>query len=257
MLSNLIHLPFVHTFSNLEWLTTTNINLEQGEGHHLIKVLRKRKGEHLILFDGRGGIREAVIVDDRLPVRVEMVSDAEKIERDPKIVLLQGLTNEVGVMDDVIRSATELGIDAFYPMLTERSEKMRWTAEKFSRKQKRWRQIALEACKQSKNPFLPDIHEISIFDTFIENIDIKVLCSLEKDVALPIEYFEDESVKTLLKRKDACVGLFIGPEGGFSSAEVQKIKSAGWTPLRLSNNVLRVATAVNVALGLVQHMVAS
>jgi 16S rRNA (uracil1498-N3)-methyltransferase len=118
-----------------------------------------------------------------------------------------------------------------------------------SKKADRWREIALEACKQCGNNWLPEIQSPQKTHDFLSTLpkhDLKLIASLQPD-AEPLKKIlgESGSLKSVL--------ILIGPEGDFTPAELGLAKSAGCLPLSLGPLVLRAETAAIYALSILHH----
>ena len=209
------------------------IVLEGGESHHVQTVLRGRLGDKLILLNGIGDIAEAEIIDlgnrKRSPV-ICKVTSVNHLENRKQDVCLYVALSKPKAMSQIIRQSVELGVSAIPLFVSERSD--RKAEEKLIEK---WLDTSIEACKQSINPYLPDIRPIVSFeDALKEAVFPAYLAALpETDRGRSTE--EDFSNE---------LGLWVGPEGGFTAAEIELLISSGAIPVSFSPWVLRVETAV-------------
>lgn len=207
------------------------------EAEHLFKVFRARPGEAVELLDGRGSRASGTVIEQKM-IRIDQVETAgipaEKLHLCCALPRRQKL-------DSLLKQAAELGAWTIRPMRCERS-----VAEGNPRE--RWEVLLQEACKQSGNPFLPEIHrENTLKDTLdalkSENIDIYYGSVKKIDHAgrnLPVE------------REKA---ILIGPEGGFSDAEIDMISAYGGIPLNLGPHILRLETAAVAALAVLRMLI--
>ena len=204
------------------------------EAEHLFKVFRARPGDAVELLDGRGKRAEAEVIPGKQLI-INTVSVCAEPEE--KLHLCCALPRRQK-FDVLLKQAAELGAWSIRPVNCERS-----VAEGNPRE--RWEVLLQEACKQSGNPFLPEIfREADVKDTLEalkqENIDIyygsvKVIPLL--DDALP---------------RNRQKAVLIGPEGGFTDAEVEVIENAGGKPLNLGPHILRLETAAVAALAVLR-----
>jgi 16S rRNA (uracil1498-N3)-methyltransferase len=117
------------------------------------------------------------------------------------------------------------------------------------KKQEKWQRIALEACKQCGQNWLPQVH---VPRSFVETlaqlpaIDVTAIAALQPD---------SQSVKSILAGIDhpKSAALAVGPEGDFSPAEYAAARAAGFVPMTLGPLVLRVETATLYALSVLSH----
>jgi 16S rRNA (uracil1498-N3)-methyltransferase len=209
--------------------------LEGEEAAHASRVARARSGDVVQLFDGAGsrwrgrvervgrGVVEGVVLE-RLP-------EAEA-KADVRLYLALAARS---AFEDALEKATELGIRELHPVVTERSS--RWSADE-EPKLKRWRQIAVAACKQCDRARIPSIFEPVPFETALKDGPGLIAHPT------PGKSFDKSSMPA------GALRIFIGPEGGFTDREVADALAAGFHALPLGSNVLRVETAAVAACAL-------
>ena len=235
-----IYLPVSHFKNN-------QITIIGERAHYLTSVLRCKKGDKLIIFDGEGTCFSTIIV--RADKR-EMVAEVQEeiacaLESPLNITLVQGILKGEK-MDLVVQKTTELGIKEIVPVITQRSQ-LRET-----RKVERWRKISEEASRQSGRSVVPCIHEVEDFrNTFSSN----GLCFASHGLI----FYEEEGMK--LSEAVSCLiphplslFIFIGPEGGFTKEEVALAKEKGLLVTSLGKRILRSETAAISAVALVQYL---
>ncbi len=199
-----------------------------GQGNeHAIKVLRKRVGDLVAVFDGRGHEFIARIVEAGKKQSVlQIVEEVPPREYPFHIAVAQALIKH-NRWDWFLEKITEIGVKEIIPLLTE------FAVVKTQSKKERWEKIILSACKQSGRQIIPHLHN---------PMDIRQLIEHSRDyttrlVAHPggIEIIEAPiSERTLIA---------IGPEGGFSDEEVEKLEESGFVKVNLGNFILRSETA--------------
>ncbi|MDR1436416.1 MAG: 16S rRNA (uracil(1498)-N(3))-methyltransferase [Puniceicoccales bacterium] len=222
------------------------VPLDKAAAHHLLRVLRVDRLDELTLFDGKG-----VTAKCRLEVSNRhsafAIPGVPQMEVAPrrKLHLLQGMAKSAA-MEDIVRRATELGVWEIHPLQCERGNGGLGRND-FSRRLCRWRSIAIGACSQSRNPFLPTIHE----PTRLENIPIganslRIGASLGSE-SMPWKTFADDR-RQEWQSGDAYVA--VGPEGDFTASEWHLLRTKGFAELSLDSGVLRSETAAVVLLAL-------
>ena len=135
-------------------------------------------------------------------------------------------------MSFVLQKATELGVDRIIPILTTRS--IVKIKEKQDQKLNRWRKICKEASEQSKRLDIPIIDKITeIIDLKLSGLKI-VLSTKEKNI----------TIKKVLKNNLNCdkIIMVVGPEGGLTEQEEEKLNELGFVSVTLGNNIMRVET---------------
>ena len=205
------------------------------ESHHAIAVLRVKIGAEVILFDGAG--TEAVGQVQRID-RKQLEVHVGRLMRQP-FELAYRLTLAVAMPKThrqgyLIEKCTELGVAAIWPISTARSVTRpgRAAVEK-------WQRRAIEAAKQSRRSWVPQVTAPRTFDESIE-------CAGEFDAAGLTERDDSAiSFATFLagQAKSSSVLVWVGPEGGWTDDERNRAIAAGAIPTRLGPCVLRTETA--------------
>jgi 16S rRNA (uracil1498-N3)-methyltransferase len=204
------------------------IELDEQGSHHLLTVLRMSRGSRIRVFDGEGNHAEATladVVDKRAILRVAQI--LSPLPSPPPVHLLIGIPKRPA-MDLAIRMATEAGVQEIHPMLCERSVPR-------GDRDARWRKICESACQQSGRTDIPLIHPLRPVREALRLPDEIT----DRRIALP------NSPAGAAASKPSAIA--IGPEGGFTSAEVQLALSMGYTPVGLGPFILRTDTAAVVA----------
>jgi len=224
--------------------------LDGEEAFHLIRVLRARSGQTILLMDGRGTVAEArvqSILRDRVALTVLHRTHVPET-RPFRIVVAQALLKDV-YMEDLIRRWVELGADECFPFVSERSVPI-LEGDRCQKRKQRWEALAKEAMKQSGNPYLPTLHEpIDIYQMLdaLRHCPVKLLFWENESRMLSREIF---SVPDRMEGR-IDIGVVFGPEGGISESEVATCQQHGFQTVSLGSRILRAVTAGIVGLGLV------
>ncbi len=212
------------------------------ESHHLARVLRVQPGQEIILFDGRGGVAEAVIetvsktaVEARVSKRWTVPPPAVQID------LIQAVPKP-DRWELVLQKAVELGVSNIRPVLTQHTE-----FKPNPKKQERWGKMVLNAVQQCEVRWLPTLHPLekigAVFPCF-EEYDLVLIGSLY-DGATPFR-----KISMAGKKK---VALLIGPEGDFTPEEVSAAVAAGAIPVSFGTRILRTETAAIFGLSILAY----
>lgn len=228
-------------------LALDEVSLPPEEINHLYRVLRLKVGDRIVVADGLGVGRVAKIKE--LSPQKVLVSLHEPVpSREPslKITLFQSLLKG-DKMDLVIRQAVELGVSNIVPLITERTIPLQGK-ERDLKKILRWCKKVRSAAAQCRRLFLPCVEPIQALRS--------VLPRLEKATTL-VPWEEENSVMIgqVLKRpcpQSRVVFLFIGPEGGFTEAEIEALRSVGAETVSLGLRIMRSETAAVAVLAMVQ-----
>ncbi|MBQ2966800.1 MAG: 16S rRNA (uracil(1498)-N(3))-methyltransferase [Clostridia bacterium] len=213
------------------------------EGKHMSRVMRFKPGDSVEVCDGSGYTYPGTItVVTKNDVTVK-VGQAVKDDSEPatKVMLFAGLSKGAK-MELVIQKSVELGITAVVPVETE-------FAVAKEGKPERWQRIAFEAAKQCKRPTVPKIYDAVSFDEalkMLQDCDAGI-CAYEKERTVGIT-----EVLNTVQPGGTC-GIFVGPEGGFSEKEIEKLSDGGISVVSLGKRILRTETAAIVMLTVVMH----
>ena len=228
------------SFVDQEFSLHKKLILEKSSSHHLIKVLRKKEGDQIVLFDGKGNSCLGVISKiHRSEVQLDIIEVFKKSLRSGiEINLGQSLIKN-DPFNLTIQKATELGVTSFHPLITERSElKIKMTRNRSLR----WNLIARGACEQCGENWLPIIEDPIKLDRWAANVESKIKIVL---------YPNSENKISDFKYKDS-VSLAIGPEGDFSNYEVDSLTEKGFIPVSIGKRILRAETAAISAISSVR-----
>lgn len=229
---------------------TTVLELDTDNLKYLKTVLRLKIGDPLILFDGTRYEYESVIKDYTATTASVEITGKEPIRLpDVHITLAQSLP-KAGKMDLIVQKATELGVTTIIPFTSERSIP-KLSGEKMMRRVSRWRKIAIEASRQCRRSSVPEVTDIIPFDAMLERGNTK---------GLRIIFWEDEfkrGLKDILRDKtwDGVTDYFlvVGPEGGFSWAEVERAHTRKFLSATLGTYILRTETAGLSIISIIQY----
>ena len=228
--------------------------LDPADAHHAADVLRLGVGDTITLFDGQG--REALAtLSEVTRKRAHLVLGEHRATLKTRcaITLAQAVPKGKN-MDLVIQKAVELGASALIPLLSERTVVRLEGAADAARKQERWQSIAVEACKQCGQNWMPEVGLPRTMKEFLSNpptADLLLIASLQphsRPVKEVIASFE-KAQGTL----PASVVILIGPEGDFTPEETAQALAVGVVPITLGPIILRTETAAIYSLSVLGH----
>lgn len=232
-------------YSDQPLRTGAAVTLTGDAANHVLRVLRLRRGDSLVLFDGSGNDFDGAIIDlSRDAVTVEVAtSRAVHTESPLEITLLQGVCRGPR-MDTVIQKATELGVARIRPVLTGRSV-VRLDEERADRKQGHWQRVAVAAAEQSGRSRIPHVTEAQPLEAALAALS-----------ATGTRLLLDPEGKALGRDGLTAGGLtlLVGPEGGLAPDERSLAQDAGFHPVRLGPRILRTETAPLAALAVLQFL---
>lgn len=210
---------------------------------HLSKVLRLKKGNSLVIFDGNGNEYEGEITHlGEGEAEISILSQQSFPRESPlETWLIQGIPKG-DKMELIIQKATELGVRGIIPLDSERSI-IKLNEKKKRERHDRWQRIALEAAKQCRRAFVPRVTPICTIGELAKILPIPnvLLVPWEqggrklKEVLTELEKENSQDSKAIY--------IMIGPEGGLEETEVERAKTYGGTPVSLGPRILRTETA--------------
>ncbi len=204
------------------------------ESRHLVKVLRKKEGDLLHFTNGKGLLfRVKVAIADIRKCQLEVISIEKQPTRNYKLHLAVAPTKMNDRYEWFLEKATEIGIYEITPIICEHSERKVLKHERFQK-------ILISAMKQSLQCYLPKLNEAMRFSDFLGETSPGQLFIAH------CEETDKKSLKNeLMTGKNSTV--LIGPEGDFSSKEIELALKAGYAPISLGETRLRTETAAIVA----------
>ncbi len=207
--------------------------IDGDEFHHLVRVLRKKEGDQILVTDGNGLRCEVTIsVLDKRSLRGEILKYVS-IERSPaEVAVALSLLKAPQRFELFLEKATELGVSSIIPMITARTISQP-SGEKVQGKLNRWRTIMLSAARQSKRYYLPQLYEPLSFKKVLElqGYDLRLIP------------YEGSEVPPRVKCAGKKTLFLIGGEGGFTTGEVQAAEVAAFAPISFGKTILRAETA--------------
>ena len=216
------------------------VRLDGDEWHHARHVLRLGPGDGVILFDGAGACFTARMEQaDRHAghfTLLENVADRFMVNRPGKIIIALAPTKQLDRTEFALEKMTELGVDEILLLECDHSERQHVRTDRLEK-------ILIGAAKQSRKPVLP------LLDGLFSPVDaVDVAHRRHPDLQVMCAHLA-ETTGSLFDtcRPDADVMVLIGPEGGFSEAEVRDLRAGGADLVSLGPHRLRVETAAIAA----------
>jgi 16S rRNA (uracil1498-N3)-methyltransferase len=227
--------------------------LDSAESHHAADVMRLEEGARLVVFDGLG--REAmasVVAVERDGVVLERGAASMQAPLPCRIILGQAIPKGKN-MDLIIQKAVELGVSRVVPLLSERTV-VRLERPDREKKRVKWAEIAMGACKQCGQNFLPAIDEpVTLAEFFSAGglPGLLLVASLQPGARSFKEIFQ--AIRGERGGNPQSVLILIGPEGDFTPAEIGLARSSGCQPVTLGPIILRSETAAIYSLSVLAH----
>ena len=244
------------------------LTLSGPEAHHCRDVLRMKRGDKAVLFNGRGREITAEIVDlERTEVHLRKLHESNSPPLRCHITLGQAIPKGKN-MELIVQKAVEIGASEIAPLISERTI-VDLDPAVGGQKQAKWRQVSIEAAKQCGQNWLPYVHAPRKVSQFFSDLDpgaavydrrkdlersnttfdLRLIGSLQPDALhlkkILVEFPSGHPPRSVL--------MLIGPEGDFTPAELALAKSHGCRPITLGPIVLRVETAALYCLSVLSY----
>lgn len=224
-----------------------NINCKSGkitvrgkEAHHIIKVMRAKKGKEIVLFDDSGNEYTSRIEKINSVNNILTAGIVKKQDGPPPgnnfINLVQAIPKH-NKMDYIVEKATELGVGEITPVITERTI-VRPEMSLRNSKVSRWNRIAMEAAKQCSRPKVPQVSDIDLYGNIVKkfrNYDLVLMATLSG--------YRESMENAMSSFKNGKIMIVIGPEGDFTEDEIRISKTNNVRLITLGNRVLKSDTA--------------
>lgn len=230
-------------FYNKEiFLKTKEITFDKIESKHIVRVLRKKENDILKITNGKGylfDVRIRFASDKKCQAEIIAFTEKKKPWNYYLHVAIAPTKNNDRI-EWFLEKATEIGIDEITPIICSNSERRNVKLERFEK-------IIQSAMKQSLQFTLPKLNEPAKFNDFInQNLEGKICIAHCKEQ-------EKKALQSIVKPSEK-VTILIGPEGDFSSEEIQKALAQKFTPITLGKSRLRTETAALVAVNKVSFI---
>jgi len=217
----------------------SEINLSEDTSKHLVKSLRLKPSNKIVLFNGDGYDYHGEVSDiDKKNVKIAVhEKKLNTSEADIDISILQSVTSR-DKLDFIFQKNTELGIKNFYLINTERVN-FKIPQSKTENRIEHLKKVVISACEQSGRSKIPTVHETILGLNKLTDED-------DHSCKLILNPYTDYSLSNLTNNdliNKKSFQILIGPEGGFSEAEIKVAENAGFKSLSLGKRVLRTETA--------------
>lgn len=196
--------------------------------HQFNRVLKFKSGEQVVLFDGDGVWAKCSISDlQKRECVLKVIERGVKQRDENKLINLYFGIPKKNKFELILEKGTEVGVSCFTPLITDRTEKL-------NIREDRAQKILVEASEQSETPLIPLLDKIQQLERVIQKLNPKNTF---------VFHTEGEVLHTNDFKFFGEVNLLIGPEGGWSSDEIQIFKDKGFHIYKVGEGVLKTETA--------------
>jgi len=231
-------------FAPVQLSLGAEIDLPERVARHCA-VLRLRRGDAVVLFNGEGGEFSAELTRvSRRDARAHVISRQTSERESPLVIALAQCVSSGDRMDATLQKSTELGVSRIVPIASERSV-VRLSSDRADRRVAHWRNVVIAACEQCGRNHVPEVAAIIDFDGFLAQ-------AAADGLRLLLAPDADRDLKRL--EPPGKVTLLVGPEGGLAPEERQRAERRGFVPVRFGPRVLRTETAPLAAIAAMQAL---
>ncbi len=225
----------------IENIKKNNLELSKEEAHYINKVMRIKNGKEIFIANGKGSLWKAIKVKNDFLEIIQLKKPYLFQEQEIYLLGIAVVIPKSG-FEDILKMCTEIGIDFIQPLFSERQVNKNLN---FSRKILRWNSIIKEAVEQSERLWKPAILNGMDIIEWLKSRDNqeKVSISITREEKL---YDLNQWLRKQQEVENKKGGIFwnvIGPEGGWSSKEIDFFNKNNINLVKLSDTILRTSTA--------------
>lgn len=215
--------------------------LDTSDLHHISNVMRMKDGDFVEVVFDKALYRCKVVIENGISIIYDSILDGNDDPID--IVLIVPVLKEQK-MDLVLQKATELGATRIIPIITERC--IVKLNDKESKKLDRWSRIVKEASEQCKRISVPIIDNVHTISDLNFSDGVKLVCSTREN---------EKNIKNVMHNLNGCAKMYIvvGPEGGLSIDEENKLNDLGFVSITLGKRIMRVETVPMFVLSILNY----
>ena len=216
-------------------------HLPKEQTHYIKDVMRLKIGDKLSIFNISGEWNAIIQSYEKKGARIKVMKKVREKESEKNIWLAFSPIKQ-NPLNFIIQKGTELGIQKFIPILTERSMVREINIERIKK-------IIIEASEQSNRISVPEINKPELLKNFLSQfpkIASLIFCDINSS---------QNNLKNFLEKKiDGPICILVGPEGDFSENERKMIINLNQTnPISLAKNILKAETAALSAITIVNY----
>ncbi len=231
-----------------------SVELNAQDSHYLVQVLRLKPGAAVQIFDGSGNRYDASLTrDDKRRAELSNICAVPAMPLGKlAVTLIQGIARG-DRMDWLIEKSCELGVRKIMPVSTEKST-VRVADERADKKLSHWQRVAQSACAQCGQDMLPEIAPpMSLGAAIADHSPAHPLLCLQPESAVSLSNWAARlDTAGASATAPIALSIIVGPESGFTGAELRELENAGAISVRIGPRVLRTETAGTTALTVLQ-----
>jgi len=225
--------------------TGTEVVIPKTTAQHINQVLRLKRNEEIVLFNGEGGEYLATLINVKRDYVNAFVEQYLNVNRESRLDIRMALGISRGErMDFAIQKSVELGVRELYPVKTDRSV-IKLEGDRLEKRQRHWQSIANNACEQSGRNTLVKVNQVQTLEHWLRSSLAGLRITLS-----PL----GNKMLGELSPNDTVISLLVGPEGGLSENEIQLSNKWAFESIRLGERIMRTETAGVAAIAAMQTL---
>jgi 16S rRNA (uracil1498-N3)-methyltransferase len=229
--------------------TSKKIRFLADIAHQIQHVLRLKQGDCVAVMDGEGKAYQVELTWDDSGRTTGKIIEVGEVRSSLNVhIHLYFPLSKKGKVEWILQKGTEVGLHAFHPFISQRS--LVQSSEMSEKRITRWETIIREAAEQSGRSRLPTLHKPESLPGAIKIAAVSSNKVIAASVGEENRILKDTLADTrlLVKKMESVpsLGLFIGPEGGFSETEIEALKQTGAEIVSLGARIFRMETAAIV-----------
>jgi len=231
-------------YQQSQFTLNDTVTLSEDAFGHVIRVLRLKAGDSIVLFNGEEALQYSAILCNvnKKSADAKIISQEENHSESPlNIHLGQGISRG-DRMDFTLQKSVELGVNTITPLFTERCG-VKLNAERLEKKRQQWQKIVISACEQSGRAHVPIVSEPMFLADWLKQETSALKINLHPKA--------QHSIMTL-PMENTRVRLLVGPEGGLSDEEIAQASQCDFHDVLLGPRILRTETAALTAITALQ-----
>jgi len=222
----------------------TDILLDERNSHYLLRVLRLKPGDALILFNGDGYEYNAILEQSTKKQATVELRNRQSPQRESPLHIEIGQSVARGErMDFVLQKSVELGVNRITPLWTQRSQ-VRLDDKRLEKRLTHWHGVVHSACEQSGRVRVPSLETPLDLNTWLATPNDGLNLVLSPHVGMALKDLKPATH----------VRVLIGPEGGLDDNEINAAEANGFQTVSLGPRVLRTETAALATLAALQTL---
>ena len=223
------------------------IVLDETTSHYVVRVLRLRSGQPLVLFNGDGDEYDARVERAVGTGVVANIGAGRSGNRESPLGIFLGQSVARGErMDFVLQKSVELGVTSITPLRTRRTQ-VQLSGSRLDNRLAHWGGVVRSACEQSGRTVLPKLDRVALLSDWLQSAQCR-------NAQLRLVLDPRASVRLTDLEPAASVAVLVGPEGGLTEEEVSESTARGFVRLRLGPRTLRTETAPLALLAALQTL---